>query len=87
MNIKNKVTVIAEVGPNHNGNIKLAKKLILESKKIGADYVKFQISNPDEHISSLAKLAPYQKNKKFTNQLEMVKSFVLSQSTYIRLNN
>ena len=87
MTIKKKTLIIAEVGPNHNGSIRIAKKLILQSKKIGADYVKFQISNPESHISSLAKLAPYQKNKKYKTQLEMVKSFALKQDTYIKLRN
>jgi len=87
MTNKKNVTIIAEVGPNHNGNLSLAKKLILRSKKIGANYVKFQISNPQSHISSIAKLAPYQKNVKYKSQLEMVKSFALKENDYIKLNN
>lgn len=34
--------IIAEIGSNHNGSLKLAKKLILLAKKNGADCVKFQ---------------------------------------------
>ena len=34
--------VIAEIGSNHNGDMELAKKLILEAKEAGADCVKFQ---------------------------------------------
>ena len=34
--------VIAELGANHNGDMKVAKKLILEAKEAGADCVKFQ---------------------------------------------
>ena len=34
--------IIAELGSNHNGDMGLAKKLILEAKKSGADCVKFQ---------------------------------------------
>tara|TARA_R110001583_G_scaffold26571_4_gene95774 strand:- start:18332 stop:19411 length:1080 start_codon:yes stop_codon:yes gene_type:complete len=34
--------VIAEIGANHNGDMKLAKQLIIEAKKTGADCVKFQ---------------------------------------------
>ena len=34
--------VIAELGSNHNGDMELAKKLILEAKCAGADCVKFQ---------------------------------------------
>ena len=34
--------IISEIGINHNGDIKLAKELILKSKKSGCDAVKFQ---------------------------------------------
>jgi sialic acid synthase len=36
------VFVIAEIGINHNGDIEIAKRLILEAKSAGADAVKFQ---------------------------------------------
>ena len=32
-----KTKIIAEIGINHNGDIDLAKKLILEAKKCGVD--------------------------------------------------
>lgn len=38
----NSVFVIAEIGANHNGSIDMAKRLILEAKKCGADCAKFQ---------------------------------------------
>ncbi|WP_294931294.1 N-acetylneuraminate synthase family protein [Sulfurimonas sp.] len=34
--------VIAELGANHNGDMELAKKLIVQAKEAGADCVKFQ---------------------------------------------
>mgnify|MGYP001341186684 CR=1 FL=1 len=34
--------IIAEIGVNHNGSIKIAKKLVSEAKNCGADIVKFQ---------------------------------------------
>lgn len=34
--------VIAEIGANHNGDMAIAKKLIIEAKEAGADCVKFQ---------------------------------------------
>ena len=34
--------IIAELGSNHNGDMELAKKLILQAKEAGADCVKFQ---------------------------------------------
>ena len=45
-----KTIVIAEIGPNHNGSLKTAKKLIKEAKKSGADYVKFQTFITEEII-------------------------------------
>tara|TARA_B100001287_G_C22644106_1_gene511717 strand:+ start:653 stop:1513 length:861 start_codon:yes stop_codon:yes gene_type:complete len=39
---KSRVFVIAEIGINHNGDINLAKELILTAKKNDADAVKFQ---------------------------------------------
>ncbi len=36
------VFVIAEGGINHNGNVKIAKKLVLKAKEAGADAIKFQ---------------------------------------------
>ena len=49
MNFKKlkKTYIIAEIGVNHNGNIKLAKKLIVKAKEAGADAVKFQTFRPD----------------------------------------
>ena len=42
LSFKNSPYIIAEIGINHNGFLKLAKKMIYESKKAGADAVKFQ---------------------------------------------
>jgi N,N'-diacetyllegionaminate synthase len=39
---------IAEAGINHNGNVKLAKKLIVKAKECGADSVKFQTFTADD---------------------------------------
>jgi N,N'-diacetyllegionaminate synthase len=61
---KNKVIIIAEAGVNHDGKIEKAIKLIDEAAKCGADYIKFQHTNPNL-ISSKAKKAKYQiKNTK-----------------------
>ena len=48
---KNKIYFIAEAGINHNGNLTLAKKLVLAAKKAGADAIKFQSFFADEFIS------------------------------------
>lgn len=39
--------VIAELGSNHNGDMELAKKLIIQAKEAGADCVKFQSWSKD----------------------------------------
>jgi len=43
----NKPYIIAELGSNHNGDMELARKLILEAKKSGVDCVKFQSWSKD----------------------------------------
>ena len=39
---KNEVFTIGEIGINHNGDIDIAKKLIMEAKQGGFKSVKFQ---------------------------------------------
>ncbi|MGM0938219.1 MAG: N-acetylneuraminate synthase family protein [Pseudomonadota bacterium] len=39
--------IIAELGSNHNGDMELARKLIIEAKEAGADCVKFQSWSKD----------------------------------------
>ena len=51
---KGKTIIIAEIGVNHNGKLKLAKKLIEIAAKAKVDYVKFQTSIPSLHISENA---------------------------------
>lgn len=43
--------IIAEIGSNHNGDIKLAKRLIEEAKRVGCDCVKFQSWSADSIFS------------------------------------
>lgn len=43
--------IIAELGSNHNGDMELAKKLILAAKEAGADCVKFQSWTKDTIFS------------------------------------
>jgi len=44
----NKVFIIAEIGHNGNGNMRLNKLMIKEAKKCGADAVKFQLYDIDK---------------------------------------
>ena len=76
----NKVSVIAEVGVNHNGKISYAKKLILIAKKAGADFVKFQTFKADNLVQKKSKLATYQKNNtNLKSQYQLLKKLELSE--------
>jgi N,N'-diacetyllegionaminate synthase len=76
---KNKVIFIAEAGVNHNGSISKALKLIDAAADAGADFIKFQHTNPSL-ISKTAGLTEDQSkrlNKKI-KQKEFTKSFHLN---------
>jgi sialic acid synthase len=55
----NKVFVIAEIGQNHQGDIKLAKEMILKAKEAGVDCVKFQKSSLTDKFTTKALDRPY----------------------------
>jgi sialic acid synthase SpsE len=48
---KRNVFIIAEIGVNHEGDIDLAKRMILSAKENGADAVKFQTYKADKIAS------------------------------------
>ena len=51
INFKRTPYIVAEIGINHNGFLSLAKKMIYESKRCGADAVKFQKRDISEMIN------------------------------------
>ena len=59
-----KTFIIAEAGVNHNGNFKLALKMIDKAKNFGADAIKFQIFDSNKLATEKADLANYQKKIK-----------------------
>ncbi|MEK6477784.1 N-acetylneuraminate synthase [Catalinimonas sp. 4WD22] len=85
----NGVTIIAEAGVNHNGDIELAKKLIDVAADAGADFVKFQSFNADKLVSKQAKKAAYQAtntaDSKDDGQYNMLKSLELSYEMHLQL--
>lgn len=88
LNFKNKDTyIIAEAGVNHNGKLSIAKQLITNAKRIGADAIKFQIFDSSKLVTKHAKKAPYQfkntKNK--STQYKMLKDLELNKKNFIQL--
>lgn len=79
-----KVFVIAEAGVNHNGDLRLAKKMIDVAGECSADAIKFQTFKAERAISRFAAKADYQ--KKTTGDLEsqvaMVKKLELSDDAF-----
>jgi N,N'-diacetyllegionaminate synthase len=84
---KNKVLIIAEIGPNHNGSFQKAKKMIKEISKIGVDFVKFQLGDPKKVYSSESIMADYQKknDKKIKSIEKMSQKNQLSLSEHVKL--
>ena len=83
------VLIIAEVGVNHNGNYNIAKKLVDEAKRCGADIVKFQTFNPQKLASKYAVMADYQKRNLDIeeSQEDMLSKLTLRKEEYIELAN
>jgi N,N'-diacetyllegionaminate synthase len=71
---KNDPFIIAEIGNNHEGSFRLAKKLIIEAAKTGVDAVKFQTFQTENYVNS--------KDKKRFNRL---KKFELTKKQFSEL--
>ena len=78
--------IIAEIGVNHNGSIQLAKEMILECKKNGADAVKFQTYTASRICDIRVDKANYQKkSKKNESQFKMLKKYELKYEDFKKL--
>lgn len=78
------VFIIAEAGVNHNGSPNLARQMVIEAKKAGADCIKFQTFKAERVVTRNAPKAAYQMKttSKAESQLEMLKKLELSLSDY-----
>ena len=76
--------IIAEAGVNHNGDIQLAKEMILAAKNAGVDAIKFQTFQSEKVVSKFAPKAEYQKDttNRLESQLDMVKKLELSYESF-----
>lgn len=79
--------IIAEAGVNHNGSVKLAKQMIEEAARAGADYIKFQTFKSEKLVSKYAQKADYQKKTTGNNesQLQMLEKLALSYDDFVEL--
>jgi len=81
------VFVIAEAGVNHNGDVKLARELIRQAKKCGAECVKFQTFKAESVVTRKAPKAAYQLEvtDRGESQLDMLKKIELPKDCYPEL--
>lgn len=81
------VYIIAEAGVNHNGDIRIAKRLIDIAKEAGCDCVKFQTFSADKIVTRKAKKARYQieNTQNENSQYEMLKKLELSYEEFAEL--
>ena len=71
---KEKTFIIAEIGNNHEGSFKIAKKLIVLAAKSGVDAVKFQTFKVEDFV-----------NNTETKKIKKLKKFQLSENKFIKL--
>ena len=88
LNSKN-VYFVAEIGVNHNGNLRLAKEMVLAAKLSNANAVKFQTFKAKNLVTPQTPKAEYQKKytSKNENHYEMIKSLEMSEAMHYQMFN
>ncbi|MEW6712195.1 MAG: N-acetylneuraminate synthase [Candidatus Riflebacteria bacterium] len=77
--------IIAEAGVNHNGDPRLAMKLVEAAAEAGADMVKFQTFKAEECASAFAPAAQYQRKTEISGQLELLHGLELDFAVFAEL--
>jgi len=82
-----KVTVIAEIGVNHNGDMGLAKEMIYAAKDAGADAVKFQTFSAESLASADTPKVKYQERTTSSSEthFQMLKKLELTRDDHYNL--
>lgn len=82
----NKIFFIAEIGINHNGSLKIAKKLIDNAKQAGFDAVKFQKRTIDL-VYSKQLLDSFRESPWGTTQRDQKKGLEFNLKEYLEIDN
>ncbi len=80
-----RILVIAEAGVNHNGDLEIARALVREASKAGADIVKFQTFKTESLVNRHARKADYQvanTSDSSDTQFQMLKSLEIPGDWY-----
>ncbi len=82
-----KTFIIAEAGVNHNGSIKIARKMVDVAVEAGADAVKFQTFKAENVVSRFAAKAEYQEKTTDADesQFDMIKRLELNEDAHKEL--
>lgn len=82
-----RVLIIAEAGVNHNGDLDMAKKLVVAAASAGADIVKFQTFSAERLVTQAAQKAEYQKQTtgSHESQFEMLQRLELTKNMHEEL--
>ena len=85
----NKPFIVAEVGINHNGNLKTALKMIDIAKKSGCHAVKFQTFKANEIVQDKSLMFTYQTQGKKINEsmYKMFKRYELNEKSWDIISN
>ena len=82
---KSELFTIAEIGINHNGSIKIAKKLIDKAKQAGFSAVKFQTYITDDLVLPNTGLVNYQKKNRFKDMRTLLQKYNFSFEIFAKL--
>jgi len=85
MRSRRKIEIISECGINHNGNMRIAEQMIIESKRFGADVAKFQLFNAERLIDTNPTLPDY--NKDWVRRTELSKDDLVFLSKLCKVYN
>lgn len=83
------ITIIAEAGVNHNGDLSLAKKLVDAALEAEADAIKFQTFKSEKLVTKDAESADYQRKNTGgqMKQFEILKALELSYADFTALRS